>query len=229
MNKLYKFLKLITSKLGLGIAVLLLSFQSFATIHLVSVSDFQFTPANLNVVVGDTIIWQWVNGSHTTTSTTIPSGAAPWNSPIVSSNPAFGYIVTTAGTYNYVCQPHAPGMAGSFTATTPVGITPKPGSKEMGVSIYPNPVERFVTIDLKNIPAATKNIKVEVFDIIGNQYHGNEYRVTKDDMKIVIDLDKLNSGFGFINITTNDKKQIFRVVKDQPTSSNRKKVISYHI
>lgn len=228
MNKLYKSFKLFTGRLSLTIIALLLSLSSFATIHNVTVSDFQFTPASFNVVVGDTIVWTWTSGSsaHTTTSTTIPSGATPWNSPLQSSNPAFAYIVTVAGNYNYVCQPHSGLMTGTFTASTPVGITPKPGSKELGVSIYPNPVERFVTIELKNVLKTSKQVKIEVYDIIGNQYHNQEYRATKDDMKIVIDLEKLNSGFGFINIITNDRKQIFRIIKEQPTSSTQKKIIS---
>ena len=41
--------------------------ESFATTHNVAVSNFQFTPTNLNVAVGDTIKWNWVSGGHTTT------------------------------------------------------------------------------------------------------------------------------------------------------------------
>lgn len=227
MIQLYKKTSLIFKTLALAATVLLIPLKSIATIHTITVQDFNFNPSILTVNVGDTILWQWVNGVHTTTSTSIPSGANAWNSPIQQSNPLFAYIVQVPGTYNYVCQPHAPNMAGSFTANTTVGITPKPGSKEMGVSIYPNPVERYVTIDFKNIPASHRNIKIEVYDIIGNQYHDAEYRVTKDDMKVVIDLEKLNSGFGFINIITNDKKQIFRIMKEGPTSSTQKKLMSY--
>lgn len=228
MIELYKKTNLIFKTLGLIVTVLLISLKSFATIHIVQVMDFQFSPASLNVNVGDTIRWQWVNGGHTTTSTSVPPGAATWDSPINSGNQIFSYVVTVPGNYIYWCTPHAPGMAGSFSATTTVGINPKPGSKEMGVSIYPNPVERYVTIDLKSIPSSFRNVKIEVYDILGNQYHEADYRVTKDDMKVVIDLEKLNSGFGFINIITNDKKQIFRIMKEEPTSSTQKKLISLY-
>ena len=226
MTQLYTKTNLIFKILALTLVVFLISLKSFASIHTITVQDFSFNPSNLTVNVGDTIIWQWLNGSHTTTSTTIPSGAQAWNSPMTSAVQQFFYKVTEPGQYNYVCLPHAPGMSGMFTANTTVGITPKPGSKVMGVSIYPNPVERYVTIDLKNIPSGYRNVKIEVYDILGNQYHEADYRVTRDDMKVVIDLEKLNSGFGFINIITNDKKQIFRIMKDQPTSSNQKKLIS---
>ena len=89
-----------------------------ATIHQVSVLNFQFSPRTLpNVLVGDTIDWIWQNGAHTTTSTTIPGGAAAWDEPMNSTSTTYRYIVAVAGTYNYVCTPHAPDMSGSFVAT----------------------------------------------------------------------------------------------------------------
>lgn len=89
-----------------------------ATEWTVQVSNFKFNPATLNVVVGDVVKWVWVSGTHTTTSSTIPAGAASWDSPITGTSTTFSYTVTVAGTYNYVCTPHeAFGMVASFTAS----------------------------------------------------------------------------------------------------------------
>ncbi|MCX6306354.1 MAG: T9SS type A sorting domain-containing protein [Bacteroidetes bacterium] len=95
------------------------SLSSFAVKHVVSVGNFFFSPATVSVNVGDTMRWVWSEGTHTTTSTpgAIPSGAASWDAPITSTATSFEYKVTKAGSYAYVCTPHAPGMAGSFTAT----------------------------------------------------------------------------------------------------------------
>lgn len=102
----------------------LIPFHSFATKHIVTVQSFSFNPANISsVLVGDTIRWVWVNGSHTTTSVTIPGGAATWNSPITSVVTSFEYKVTVAGIYNYKCTPHAATMNGSFTASVPINKT----------------------------------------------------------------------------------------------------------
>jgi len=91
-----------------------------ATVHLVSVANFSFAPSSLSVTVGDTIKWVWVSGSHTTTSTNIPAGAATWDQPISSTNLSYSYKVTIAGTYNYKCTPHAAmGMVASFSASNP--------------------------------------------------------------------------------------------------------------
>lgn len=107
------------------IAIILLTAGSNlrSTTHTILVQDFSFSPANLNVSVGDTVKFQWVNGFHTTIcngvfpGTSLPNGAASWNTEISSGNAVFFYRVTTAGTYNYKCEPHAPDMGGTFTAS----------------------------------------------------------------------------------------------------------------
>jgi len=111
--------KSLLSSLGVIILSLFLVNGAFAVKHTVNVQNYSFIPANLNVQVGDTIRWVWVNGSHTTTSTTIPGSAASWDEPINSSNTSYEYRVTVAGVYNYLCTPHSSSQIGSFTATAP--------------------------------------------------------------------------------------------------------------
>jgi plastocyanin len=50
------------------------AFASFAnaTTHVVTVQNFSFAPSSFTALVGDTVEWEWVGGSHTTTSLTIP-------------------------------------------------------------------------------------------------------------------------------------------------------------
>jgi plastocyanin len=106
-----------------------------ATKHIITVQNFSFNPASItDVSVGDTMRWEWVSGSHTTTSTTIPATAATWDHPLNSANTSFEYKVTVSGTYNYKCTPHAVsmGMVGSFIATgsTPT-LTVLPGNQNV--------------------------------------------------------------------------------------------------
>jgi plastocyanin len=100
---------------------------TFAVVHTVQVGNFYFNPASINNVnPGDTIRWVWVAGSHTTTSSTIPAGAASWDELITSSNTTYEYIPVNEGTYNYVCTPHiGMGMVGNFTvvAAAPLTVT----------------------------------------------------------------------------------------------------------
>lgn len=105
-----------------AIAIFILNISLKATTVTIAVSSNQFTPSNVNVNVGDSIKFQWMDGSHTTTcdgifpGTSLPTGAAPWDAQMNSGSPIFIYRITVAGTYNYVCQPHAPSMAGTINA-----------------------------------------------------------------------------------------------------------------
>lgn len=124
------------SALVLGV-LMLTSNTAHATKWVVDVQNYNFSPSTLpDVNVGDTIRWEWVSGSHTTTSTTIPAGAASWDHSINSSNTFYEYSVTVAGTYNYKCTPHqGMGMVGTFTATaTPAIVSISPDQAVQGAS-----------------------------------------------------------------------------------------------
>ena len=106
-------------KLGLLVfAVIAACISVNATTHQITAEDFEFTPPNLSVSVGDTIEWIWDDSGseHTTTSTSVPAGAASWDHMLNNANPTFFYVVTQPGNYNYHCTIHT-NMVGTFTAT----------------------------------------------------------------------------------------------------------------
>ena len=90
-------------------------FAAHAAIDTVKVRNFSFAPNNLTISLGDSILWEWESGFHTTTSLGIPVGASSWDNPMTSSNTTFLYVPTVVGTYNYKCTPHFPNMVASFT------------------------------------------------------------------------------------------------------------------
>ena len=100
------------------------STASKSTTITVAVDNFSFTPSVVSANVGDTIKWQWIGGSHTTTcdgtgGTVLPAGATPWNSPLNSGSTQFLYKLSVSGTYNYICVPHAgSGMTGTLNVTS---------------------------------------------------------------------------------------------------------------
>ncbi|UAY51308.1 T9SS type A sorting domain-containing protein [Ferruginibacter albus] len=120
MKKIYTFL-------------LLISFSSAvkATIINISVTNYQFSPANVNVSVGDVVRFNFAPGTFHNATTNgvpngLPSGAAALYSGDAGTQTTYSYTVTTAGTYEYVCEIHGDaatysGMKGEFTAS---GVTP---------------------------------------------------------------------------------------------------------
>ncbi|MEO6218922.1 MAG: plastocyanin/azurin family copper-binding protein [Ginsengibacter sp.] len=95
--------------------------KSHAITWNVTVQDFQFSPANLNVNVGDVIHWVRANGLHTTTSLSVPSGANAWDASLTTAGATFDYTVSTPGAYTYQCDFHPTLMQGTFTASS---VTP---------------------------------------------------------------------------------------------------------
>ncbi|MCK6604514.1 MAG: T9SS type A sorting domain-containing protein [Ignavibacteriaceae bacterium] len=85
----------------------------------VGVYNNYFAKTSSSVMVGDTIRWTLVEGSHTTTSTSVPQGAATWNYTFAGPNDTYIYVVTVPGVYEYECTFHA-GMRGSFSTGVPL-------------------------------------------------------------------------------------------------------------
>lgn len=120
MKKIYAFLLCFSF-------CLIVHNASAQTVYEVSSVNYAFVPANFSANVGDTIRFRYTSGSnHTTTSARIPAGAAVWDSPLTPTALVYNYVVTTPGTYTYLCKPHASfGMTGSFvvSAVAPVKMT----------------------------------------------------------------------------------------------------------
>jgi plastocyanin len=116
----------------------------------------QFIPNVANAVCGDTIRWVNVSGVHTTASTTIPAGAATWNSPTLTII-GFTYVVTLPGTYNYTCHPANGGhMHASIVVTCTSGL-PTIGNVETS-AIYPNPTSGRINIKTGDVTDGMINI-----------------------------------------------------------------------
>ncbi len=130
----------------------------------ITVQDFKFTPADATIALGDTVLFTWINGSHTTTSRTIPAGAAAWDHPMTAASTSFQYVSTVAGVYNYVCVPHeSMGHVGKFTVTGGTGISDYDLGKT-ALDVFPNPASSKLSIVFKE---SKKAFTVAVTDITG--------------------------------------------------------------
>jgi plastocyanin len=99
------------------------------TVH-VGVQDFSFTNGDQDIAVGDSVEWDWISGSHTTTSDAT-TGSDVWNSPINNTNPptttSFTHQFNTAGSFSYHCNFHA-SMHGTVVVGSMLGFSGAPFS-----------------------------------------------------------------------------------------------------
>lgn len=162
-----------------------------ATTHNVSVTNNAFTPNNItNAVIGDIIVWTFNAGTHTTTSTasTIPAGAAVWDSGNMSSG-TYSYTITTAGTYGYGCTLHAGmGMVAQFTVSA-VGIL-EPAT-DLLTQIYPNPFSDKLTVKFNGID------KIEFVNILGEKV--KTVTIDSQEGKLDVYFDNLPAGVYFFS------------------------------
>jgi plastocyanin len=84
----------------------------------VTVQNFSFTPANLTVMQGDTVVWTNILGRHSVHHTGTPSlfdsgnpADAPWTYTLVVGLPP--------ASYSYVCELHPTLMQGTLTVSVP--------------------------------------------------------------------------------------------------------------
>lgn len=97
------------------LAALLVVLQLLAcalTASAVTVTNFvrsnTFNPASMSINAGDTVVWVWESGVHSTIGNT-----NFWNSGILSVGQTFTKTFPTAGTYDYFCSVHSfPGGSG---------------------------------------------------------------------------------------------------------------------
>jgi len=88
------------------------------TSHSVEVTSNQYTPEDLTITVGDTVIWNNVQGSHNVDGrqSTYPDNPASFYSGPATTGWTFSHVFTEEGFYEYECTPHvALGMVGTIT------------------------------------------------------------------------------------------------------------------
>ncbi|HEY3371833.1 MAG TPA: plastocyanin/azurin family copper-binding protein [Prolixibacteraceae bacterium] len=96
------------------------------TKHSVSVTNYQFTPKELTITAGDTVVW--TNATTTGHNVDGLQSVFPTNPEsfgnTVGPNWVYEFVFKTPGTYNYHCDPHAlSGMTGSVIVNPPLKLT----------------------------------------------------------------------------------------------------------
>ena len=133
-----------------------------SAVVMVGVENFTFNPATITVNVGDTIMWMWMAGTHTTTSTAGPVGAIPWDAAINQGNPMFMYQVTVEGEYDYQCTFHSSmGMVGHISVLGSSGVST---ASAVQFEVIGNLVQRDLAVKFNS----GKNWNIELRSLTGS-------------------------------------------------------------
>lgn len=150
-------------------ALSLFAFSANAqTAYEVEVTNFSFTPSELEINVGDTVRWTNVLGLHSVDgrTTTFPENPESFGNEVAPAPWTYEYVFTVEGEYDYLCAQHPNAMTGSISvgdSTTNIDeIEPD------FFAFFPNPVTDLLywKWDDKNVPA---ECTMTLFNIEGKQ------------------------------------------------------------
>ena len=127
---------------SLRIAVLVAIIAPFLVFHptiaraatvtvMVGPGGFFFTPSSVTIHTGDTVVWTWSSGGHSSTSGSPGMPGGLWDSGILNQGATFMHTFNTAGSFPYYCTVHGAccGMVGTVSVSN---STPTPTPSRLG-------------------------------------------------------------------------------------------------
>ncbi len=72
--------------------------------HVVTVSNFKYSPATITIKAGETVTWNFTQGTHTVTSGASCTKAPGFDSGLHNAPYTFKQTFPTAGTFDYFCD-----------------------------------------------------------------------------------------------------------------------------
>jgi plastocyanin len=187
-------------------------FSIAQTVHVVEVRNFEFVPMNVDIAIGDTVEWQWVEGTHTTTSDST-KGQNVWDEPIDIGHQVFRFVITAPGVHHYHCTPHQSIMVGTITATAVNSVDDETNSPEKFQlsQNYPNPFNPSTTIKY-NLTEPAK-VSLKVYNLLGKEVAGlvNENK-NAGSYEVEFDASTLPSGIYLYELKTSSFIQTKKMI-----------------
>ena len=197
--------------LTFGLAVLSLNLWAQTTVP-VNVSNYSFSPKNLNITVGDKVVWTVTSGTHNVDGlkSVFPNNPESFGNSLGSSW-TYSFTFNTPGTYDYQCDPHAGfGMVGKIVVSSNTTATSQSLADNSGhILLYPNPASQY--IELK-IPANYSPINtMKVYTLSGAVL--DEQAFPTNSLSLRYDISKFRNGIYFIEINAQTRKDVLKFIK----------------
>jgi len=116
-----------------------------------------------------------------------------------------------------ICQSGFPEFLSSYFYTdTSTGILEQTIQKEI-INVYPNPIINTATIEISNYNKNIKNIKVNIFDILGNLNSISYTEINdKDKIKLILNAGDLSPGIYLLKVTVDQKIYSQKIIISKP-------------
>lgn len=199
---------------------LIVIFTGFAAFsqsrHTISNDGLLYTPAQLAVNVGDTVVFN-VGSFHPTLqvseSTWNSNGSDALSGGFDFPNGSGTIVISGTNTIYYICTAHiSSGMKGTIEVSATSGIPELSFGKDY--KIFPNPVlNNELTISFKNdLP---EGLEIKMYDLTGKEIMNEKYVVSKNQNKeIFVSLKGINKGTYLLEMKGNTYFSVAKIIVD---------------
>jgi hypothetical protein len=124
---------------------------SYAKMERIKIQNGQFSQSDITINKGDTIRFEWVNGTHP-----VATDTKAWDTFTLNGNTPTKILVLQPGVYDFYCTLHD-WMTGTITVNDVVSGFEVPSFAE-AVSVYPNPAQQ--ELNINNESGAADRVKL---------------------------------------------------------------------
>lgn len=178
----------------------------------VTVSNYTFSPANLTIIAGDEVVWTNTGGTHNVNgkTSTFPSNPESFGNDL-GSGWTYKFTFSTAGTYDYQCDPHAAfGMVGKIVVNPKVTTSSQvlaDGAEKMFLS--PNPATQYIELFVPGNFGTV--ISLKVYTISGELC--NQEAFSKNSGTLRFDISQLKNGIYFMEVNAENQRNVLKFIK----------------
>lgn len=179
------------------------------TSHAVAVTSNIFTPKNITINVGDTVVWICTDGRHNVngTQSSYPNNPESFGNS-TGRDWTYSYVFTQPGMHDYQCDPHVGlGMIGTVNVLETSGVEE---FKLLSVRVYPNPVSDQLHLEFSQ--AISGQLIISLLDITGQELLNKV--LDENSSSEVIDMSQISPGIYFLSIFDQGKRKVHKLIKN---------------
>lgn len=190
---------------------LLLTFMAFSlnaqtTHHLDWEMGANGPEMDLTIDIGDTVIWTWTDAVPHTVQNVVGSSVETFNSGTLTGvGQTYSKTFTVVGDNDYFCGIHGTSMSGTITVEENLSVDE---NNLKLFSITSNPAKTHLIIDL---PPSVNSGELVIHDLLGKKVNSQTFQTSQ---QLSIDVSSLRQGLYFVSLSSEDKKQTQRFIKN---------------